>query len=84
MAIMTQLRGMHNSGVFAVDKKKPEAAAKIVKTIGPSHNLAYEKGFSAWQDFVSKNAGAIVGHGRHGVWQRGATLWLQQLDHLVP
>jgi predicted glutamine amidotransferase len=65
MAIMTQLRGMHNSGVFAVDKKKPEAAAKIVKTIGPSHNLAYEKSFSAWQDFVSKNAGAIVGHGRH-------------------
>jgi hypothetical protein len=65
MAIMTQLRGRDNSGVFAVDKKKPESPAKIIKTIGPSHNLGYEKGFPAWKEFVHKHAGVVVGHGRH-------------------
>lgn len=65
MAIMTQLRGMHNSGVYAVDRNKPTSAPRIVKTVGHSHNLVYEKGWESWYKFAKENAGALIGHGRY-------------------
>lgn len=65
MAIMTQLRGMHNSGVYAVDRINPKNAARIVKTVGHSHNLVYEKGWESWLKFAKEKAGILVGHGRY-------------------
>lgn len=65
MAVVTQLRGLHNSGVFAVDKSVPTAPAKIIKTIGTSQNLVYERGFDKWWEFAYQKAGVIIGHGRH-------------------
>lgn len=65
MAILTQLRGIHNSGVFALDGSKPKASAKILKCIGPSGNLIYEKGWEAWWKYAGESASALVGHGRH-------------------
>lgn len=64
MGILTQLRGSDSSGVFAVDKDKPKATPKIIKVVGPSPFLYYEKNWDAWQRFALNQAVAIVGHGR--------------------
>lgn len=65
MAILTQLRGLHSSGLFAVHKDKPTEPSKIIKAVGPSHQLSLERGWDSWWKFVSADGGAVVGHGRH-------------------
>ena len=64
MAILTQLRGIHSSGCFAVDCNTPKTQARIIKCLGPSSFLPYEKGWESWWKFVSEKAGTVVGHGR--------------------
>lgn len=63
MGIVTQLRGMHSSGVFSIPPKTKEVP-KIIKTVGPNFYLWHDKGWDAWQDYAFKQAQGIVGHGR--------------------
>jgi predicted glutamine amidotransferase len=64
MGIITQLRGMHSSGLFVVDKESVNGKPIIVKTTGPSCNLEWEKTYENAKNVISTTAVAAVGHGR--------------------
>jgi len=62
MATLTELRGKHSSGVFSVNKDKN--TTNILKVLGPSGNLMWERGWQKWFH-NSKHSPAVIGHGRY-------------------
>lgn len=65
MAILTQLRGRHSSGLYVVDGKSVNNRPHIVKCLGPSNNLEWEKGWNKAATLIRTTAVAVIGHGRH-------------------
>lgn len=64
MGVVTALRGMHSTGLFFVGKEDQEKP-KIIKTLGPYHNLMWEKPYKAFSAGLLATGMAVVGHGRH-------------------
>ena len=65
MGIITQLRGRHSSGMFVVDGKSVNKPPRIVKALGPSVNLEWEKEYESVAQLIRTTACAAIGHGRH-------------------
>jgi hypothetical protein len=61
MGTLTELRGRHSSGVFAVNKDNQPSP--LVKTVGPSVNLLFDKQWEKFKKFAESGR-AIIGHGR--------------------
>jgi hypothetical protein len=61
MGILTQLRGMISSGMFATKFGDP---ARVIKCLGPSNDLGLQRGWDTFEKYVTKKAEVIVGHGR--------------------
>lgn len=61
MGTVTELRGRHSSGAFAVSKElKP---SPLVKVVGPSVNMLFDKAWGKYKEaFI--NGRAAIGHGR--------------------
>lgn len=63
MGTITEVRGRHSSGCFAVAKDgKP---SPLVKTVGPSVNLLFEKPWEKFKAISVNNGRAMIGHGRY-------------------
>jgi hypothetical protein len=62
MAKLTELRGEHSSGMFAISK---EDKVGVHKVIGDSKWLIYDKGFNAFDKKFITNGKALIGHGRY-------------------
>lgn len=62
MAKLTELRGEHSSGVFAVSK---DDKVGVLKAVGNSNWLWYDKGFDKFDKRYITNGKALIGHGRY-------------------